>query len=134
MHQGLLARRSWKDPKELAYYFTHGPRGTRLKQLVRVAGSSWAIEECFEQTKQVTGLDEYEVHSWTGWHRHIILSMFAHAFLVGRTREDAAPEVLHHRAVLRGHEAGAISRHRTGRKARRKMHEIKISGGISGGN
>ena len=25
--------------------------------------------------KWVTGLDEYEVHSWIGWHRHITLSM-----------------------------------------------------------
>ena len=40
-----------------------------------------AIEECFEQAKQETGLDEYEVRSWTGWYRHITLSMFAQAFL-----------------------------------------------------
>ena len=81
MHKGFLVRRSLKDPEELAYYFTHAPAGTSLKKLVQIAGSRWVIEECFEQAKQETGLDEYEVRSWTGWHRHITLSMFAQAFL-----------------------------------------------------
>ncbi len=81
LRKGLLVRRCLKDPEELAYYFTHAPQGTTLAKLVRVAGSRWAIEECFEQAKQETGLDEYEVRSWTGWYRHITLSMFAQAFL-----------------------------------------------------
>jgi SRSO17 transposase len=81
LRKGLLVRRCLKKPEELAYYFTHAPKGTTLAKLVRVAGSRWAIEECFEQAKQETGLDEYEVRSWTGWYRHITLSMFAQAFL-----------------------------------------------------
>lgn len=79
--KGLLVRRSLKDPSERAYYFTCAPDGTSLKKLVQIAGSRWSIEECFEQAKQETGLDEYEVRSWHGWHRHITLAMFAHAFL-----------------------------------------------------
>ncbi len=81
MRKGLLVRRCPKNPEELAYYFTHAPQGTTLAKLVRIAGSRWAIEECFEQAKQETGLDEYEVRSWTGWYRHITLSMFAQALL-----------------------------------------------------
>jgi SRSO17 transposase len=89
MHKGLLVRRSLKDPEELAYYFTHAPEGTCLKELVQIASARWAIEECFEQAKQETGLDEYEVRSWTGWYRHITLSMFALAFLsVVRTKSN----------------------------------------------
>jgi SRSO17 transposase len=79
--KGFLVRRSLKNPDERAYYLTHATKGTRVAQLVRVAGARWAIEECFEQAKQETGLDEYEVRGWTGWYRHITLSMFAHAFL-----------------------------------------------------
>ena len=78
---GLLVRRSVSHPDELAYFFTYAPKRTRLKTLVRIAGSRWAIEECFEQAKQETGLDEYEVRSWIGWHRHVTLSMLAHATL-----------------------------------------------------
>lgn len=81
LRKGLLVRRSLKNPAELAYYFTPAPTGTPFKKLVQIAGSRWAIEECFEQAKQETGLDEYEVRSWTGWYRHITLSMFAQAFL-----------------------------------------------------
>jgi SRSO17 transposase len=81
LRKGLLVRRCLENPEERAYYFTHAPKGTPLVKLVHVAGSRWAIEECFEQAKQETGLDEYEVRSWTGWYRHITLSMFAHAFL-----------------------------------------------------
>ena len=79
--KGLLVRRSVKDKTDIAYYFTLAPARTRLQTLVNVAGSRWAIEECFEQSKQETGLDEYEVRSWHAWYRHITLSMFAHAML-----------------------------------------------------
>lgn len=33
-------------------------------------------------TKKECGLDEYEVQTWQAWHRHITLSLLAHAFLV----------------------------------------------------
>jgi SRSO17 transposase len=79
--KGLLVRRSLKDKTDLAYYFTLAPTRTQRQQLVRVAGCRWAIEECFEQAKQETGLDEYEVRSWHAWYRHITLAMFAHAML-----------------------------------------------------
>jgi len=79
--RGFLVRRSVSDPDELAYFFTNAPKRTQLKTIVRIAGSRWVIEECFEQTKQETGLDEYEVRSWIGWHRHITLSMLARATL-----------------------------------------------------
>lgn len=81
--KSLLVRRSLKDPDEKAYYYTHARTSTSLKTLVEIAGMRWAIEECFEQAKQFTGLDEYEVRSWTGWYRHVTLSMFAHAMLAG---------------------------------------------------
>lgn len=35
------------------------------------------IEECLELGKGECGLDECEVRSWTGWHRHVRLSLLA---------------------------------------------------------
>jgi SRSO17 transposase len=78
----LLARRQIKAPHEVAYYRVFGPSGTPLAELVRVAGMRWSIEVAFESAKQEAGLDEYEVRRWTGWYRHVTLSMLAHAFLV----------------------------------------------------
>jgi SRSO17 transposase len=86
----LLIRRSASDPAEVAYFACGGPPGTPVEELVRVAGTRWAIEECFELAKGDCGLDEYEVRGWTGWHRHVTLSMFALAVVaVIRSRVPA---------------------------------------------
>jgi SRSO17 transposase len=77
----LLVRRSIAKPEEMTFYLTHAPEATTLDALVRVAGTRWSIESLFEQAKGEVGLDQYEVRSWVGWHRHITLAMFALAYL-----------------------------------------------------
>ena len=77
----LLARRNMSTG-ELAYYVCYGPRKTRLLDLARIAGTRWAVEECFQQAKNQAGLDEYQVRDWRAWYAHITLSMAAHAWLV----------------------------------------------------
>jgi SRSO17 transposase len=77
----LLIRRSITDPAELAYYLCWGPAGTPIAELVRVAGSRWAIEECFQTAKNETGLDQYQVRRYDSWHRHVTLAMLAAAYL-----------------------------------------------------
>jgi SRSO17 transposase len=77
--KGLLIRRSLAVPHELAFHLTHAAHGTALADLVRVAGTRWAIEACFEAARGEVGLDQYEVRSWIGWHRHVTLAMLAHA-------------------------------------------------------
>lgn len=82
-------RRSVQDPDDLAYYVVFAPKETTtLEELVWVAGTRWRIESCFEETKDSFGLDEYEVRKWDAWHRHITLSLLAHAFVsVLRSKE-----------------------------------------------
>ncbi|MCX4787255.1 MULTISPECIES: IS701 family transposase [unclassified Streptomyces] len=77
----LLARRSLTDPTDIAYYICFSPTGTPLEELVRIAGSRWMVEECFQAAKNETGLDHYQVRGYTAWYRHITLSMAALAFL-----------------------------------------------------
>jgi SRSO17 transposase len=77
----LLVRRSLSDPADLAYYVCFAPTGTPLTELVRVAGTRWAIEGCIEAAKGEVGLDQYEVRKWDGWYRHLTLALFAHAIL-----------------------------------------------------
>jgi SRSO17 transposase len=85
LHEGwtrwLLVRRSVENPQERAYYRVFAPAETRLEEMVAVAGKRWAVEECFAAAKGECGLDEYEVRSWTGWHRHVTLALLAHAYL-----------------------------------------------------
>jgi SRSO17 transposase len=77
----VLARRSVADPTEIAYYVCYGPRGTRLRDLVRVAGTRWAVEECFQTAKNEVGLDHYQVRRYDAWYAHITLAIAAQAFL-----------------------------------------------------
>ena len=77
----LLARRSLRDPKAIAYYVAHAHTGTTLAELAAAAGLRWTIEECFLRAKDDLGLDHCEARSWHGWHRHMSLVMAAAAFL-----------------------------------------------------
>jgi SRSO17 transposase len=81
----LLVRRSLrpgeKGELELAYFLCCTPRGATLAELVAVAGARWAVEDCFAEARNETGLDHYQVRRYRAWYRHITLSMLAHAFL-----------------------------------------------------
>jgi SRSO17 transposase len=87
----LLIRRSVSDPEDVAYFAGGGPPETTLHDLVRTAGTRWAIEECFELAKGDCGLDEYEVRSWVGWYRHVTLSLFALAVVAVIRAQAAKP-------------------------------------------
>jgi SRSO17 transposase len=91
----LLVRRSLtpdaKGVRELAFFTCYAPGGAPLTELVRVAGSRWAIEECFQAAKNETGLDHYQVRLYQAWYRHATLSMLALAFLAITAQKGAQP-------------------------------------------
>ena len=105
----LLVRRALtrnaRGGHELAYYLCCAPAGTTDEELIRVAGSRWAIEECFQTAKNETGLDQYQVRRYDAWYRHITLAMLAHAYL--SVTAAIAPKAL----------AAASSRSRSARSA-----------------
>ncbi len=103
-----MLRRSIAQPDELAFYLTHAADGTALADLVQVAGTRWTIEACFEAAKGEVGLDQYEVRSWAGWHRHVTLAMLAHAYLAALRKVAVGGRAL---ARLGGRAAAA---HRPG--------------------
>ena len=93
----LLVRRSLhrneKGELEVAFFRCYSSRPVTLPELVAVAGARWAIEDCFAEAKNETGLDCYQVRKYRAWYRHITLSMLAHAFLAvtARALRPAAP-------------------------------------------
>ena len=89
----------------VAYYLCCAPAGTTDEELIRVAGSRWAVEECFQTAKNETGLDHYQVRRYDPWYRHITLAMLAHAYLA--VTAATAPKAL----------AAASSRSRSARSA-----------------
>jgi SRSO17 transposase len=95
----LLLRRNL-DGSELKYSLSNAPAATPLRTLGQVGASRWPIETEFQTEKGETGLDEYEVRRWVGWHHHITLALLAGAFRLQVAQEwgekhgrggDAAP-------------------------------------------
>ncbi len=78
----LVIRRRITNPDEVAYYLVYAPTDTPLTAIIQAIGARWTIEDVFNLAKQRVGLDEYEVRSWTGWHRHTTLALLALAALV----------------------------------------------------
>jgi SRSO17 transposase len=85
----ILVRRN-DSTREHAYYLTYHPQPVPLRELVRVAGQRWRVEESFQTSKGLTGLDQHQVRRWTSWHRWVTLAMLAHAFLTVITATDRA--------------------------------------------
>lgn len=75
-------RRSISDPDDVTYFLAHARTPTPATTLIKVAGTRWKIEENNEQGKDLLGLDQHQVRTWTAWHHMITACMFAHAFLV----------------------------------------------------
>jgi SRSO17 transposase len=78
-HQYMIRRSV--DDGELAFYHCYNPRHEPVSELVRVAGTRWPIEECFQTGKGNVGLDNYQVRLYHAWYRHITLAMIAQSFL-----------------------------------------------------
>ena len=91
----LLIRRN-RRTRKLAFYRCYAPQPVPLATLVKIAGLRWTIEENFQASKGLTGLDEHQVRTWTSWHRWVTLAMLAAAFLTvaaaAESRRDPDPD------------------------------------------
>jgi SRSO17 transposase len=66
---------------EIEYFLVHAPTGTAITAMITAAGLRWNIEDDNKAGKDQLGLDAYQVRKWDPWHRHVTISMLAHAFL-----------------------------------------------------
>ena len=57
------------------------PADTTRKMLTAAIKARWICEQTHQQLKEELGLDHFEGRSWTGLHRHALMSMIAYAFL-----------------------------------------------------
>lgn len=83
---------------ELAYFHCYNPRREPTTELVRVIGTRWPIEECFQAAKNEAGLDNYQVRLYHAWYRHVTLAMLALAFLAV-IRHTAKKGAYHQRVI-----------------------------------
>jgi len=66
---------------DIEYFLVHAPVATPVPQMLATAGARWSIEDDNKAGKDLVGLDQYQVRSWTPWHRHVTICMLAGAFL-----------------------------------------------------
>src|SRR5215217_4550471 len=79
-------RRSTGEHK---YYLSNLPTETPLKILAATIKARWLCEQAHQQLKEELGLDHFEGRSWSGLHRHALMSMIAFLYLQHRRLEAA---------------------------------------------
>ena len=79
-------RRSTGEQK---YYVSNLPADASLTMLAATIKARWVCEQAHQQLKEELGLDHFEGRSWTGLHRHALMTMIAYAFLQSRRLKAA---------------------------------------------
>ena len=71
----------WRSSGERKYYLSNLPPDTSLLRLAAAIKARWVCEQAHQQLKQELGLAALEGRSWTGLHRHALMSCVAVAYL-----------------------------------------------------
>src|ERR1700756_1380129 len=116
----------WRDSGEKKYYLSNRPKRTSLRQLAASVKARCSCEQVHQQLKQELGLGDFEGRSWTGLHRHALMTCIAFAYLqhrrlkaAGRGKKGGAPRTAaaaisagdpprHHRQAVRS-ACGSLS-------------------------
>jgi SRSO17 transposase len=69
---------------EQKFYVSNLPADASLKMLAVTIKAWWVCEQAHQQIKEEIGLDHFEGRSWTGLHRHALMTMIAYVFLPSR--------------------------------------------------
>jgi SRSO17 transposase len=66
---------------ERKYYLSNLPEEATPEELAATIKVRWICEQAHQQMKEELGLDHFEGRSWTGLHRHALMTMIALCFL-----------------------------------------------------
>jgi SRSO17 transposase len=75
---------------ERKYDLSNFPADTSLKRLAGAIKARWVCEQAHQQLKEALGLDHFEGRSWTGLHRHALMTMIAYVFLQFRRLKQSS--------------------------------------------
>jgi SRSO17 transposase len=79
----------WRDSGEKKYYLSNLAKRTSLRRLVAAVKARWSCEQVHQQLKQELGLGDFEGRSWTGLHRHALMTCIAFGWLQHRRLKAA---------------------------------------------
>jgi SRSO17 transposase len=96
---------------ERKYYLSNLSIDTPVKTLAGAIKARWICEQAHQQLKEELGLDHFEGRSWTGLHRHTLMTMIAYAFLQSRRLNQARGGKKSRRATAATEPAGGAAGH-----------------------
>jgi hypothetical protein len=103
-HATVLVRRH-RYTRELSFYRCHSATPVTLADLVDVVCCRWRVEEDFQISKGVCGLDQGQSTCWNSWMRWTLISMLAAAVLaVTRARTTTVTTAGSERVPASGRE------------------------------
>ncbi|UOF91246.1 IS701 family transposase [Fodinisporobacter ferrooxydans] len=73
--------RKYEDGR-IKYAVCNAPEDIDVRELHHAATLRWPIEQSFQECKSFLGMAHYETRSYIGWHRHMLLVMVAHLFVL----------------------------------------------------
>lgn len=71
----------WRSSGERKYYLSNLRPRTSVRRLAGAIKARWVCEQAHQQLKGELGLGHFEGRSWTGLHRHALMTCIAYAFL-----------------------------------------------------
>jgi SRSO17 transposase len=96
---------------ERKYYLSNLPADTPIRDLAGAIKARWICEQAHQQLKEELGLDHFEGRSWTGLHRHALMTMIAYAFLQSRRLAQAGREKKNRRPAATAEPASSPAGH-----------------------
>ena len=76
----LIAEWPPEADEPVKYWLSNMSTRTSLRTLIRYAKLRWRVEHDYRELKTGLGIDHFEGRSFTGWHRHVTLTVIAQAF------------------------------------------------------
>lgn len=71
----------WRSSGERKYYLSNLAPSTKLRGLAAGIKARWVCEQAHQQLKGELGLGHFEGRSWTGLHRHALMTCIAYTYL-----------------------------------------------------
>jgi SRSO17 transposase len=78
----LLVRRDPHSKSDYKYSLSNAPADTPVNRLAFMQGQRYWVERTFEDGKSETGMADYQMRGWLGWHHHMALVMMTMLFML----------------------------------------------------
>lgn len=78
----LLVRREIDTPRKIKYTLSNAPADMPLEQLAYIQGQRYWVERALQDAKSHSGLGDYQVRGWMGWHHHMAIVLMALLFIL----------------------------------------------------